>query len=76
MKISKEVEANPYFIISTSANPNDWHKLIEYLAGPVNSTYGALRAKHGRTNPGQRNLIKFILSSVMNRGMLFLLRGL
>lgn len=46
-----EVGASPWLIVSPSFDEAEWAGLIEYLAGPADSPYGARRAAAGRLPP-------------------------
>ncbi|MFQ3670585.1 MAG: hypothetical protein SNJ84_03915, partial [Verrucomicrobiia bacterium] len=51
LELCAEVGANPWIITSVMFTPEENLNLIEYLAGPPDSPYGAKRAALGRTQP-------------------------
>lgn len=51
LDLTKQVGSNPWLIISPVFTAEECANLIEYLAGPADSKYGALRAKHGQEKP-------------------------
>ncbi|MEI6033274.1 MAG: hypothetical protein WCS65_03195 [Verrucomicrobiae bacterium] len=51
LALTRQVGSNPWLIISPVFTAEEYSNLIEYLAGPTNSKYGALRAKHGQEKP-------------------------
>ena len=45
------VHAEPWYIVPTTFTTQDMTNLLEYLGGPVSTTYGARRAARGRSAP-------------------------
>lgn len=51
LPLCRDAGARPWLIVSPSFNEAEWLGLIEYLAGPDESFYGARRASQGQTAP-------------------------
>ena len=51
LQLCKDLDAVPWLIVNVSFSPEEWSNLIEYLAGPADSPYGAKRAAAGRVEP-------------------------
>lgn len=51
LAVAREVGATPWLIVGGSLDEAEWAGLLEYLAGPPDSPYGARRAAHGQTRP-------------------------
>jgi hypothetical protein len=49
--LSRAVHAEPWYALPATMTPDDVKRLIEYLAGPPNSPYGAKRAALGQVEP-------------------------
>jgi len=45
------VGADPWYVMPPTFSQSDLNGLVEYLAGPSTSTWGAVRASQGQTNP-------------------------
>lgn len=45
------VHAEPWYIVPTTFTNQEMSNLLEYLGGPVSTTYGAMRAARGRSAP-------------------------
>jgi len=45
------LDAEPWYIVPTTFSAQEMTSLLEYLGGPVSSTYGAKRAARGRSAP-------------------------
>lgn len=51
LSLTRAVGATPWLIVHPSFDETEWLGLMEYLAGPPDSPYGARRAAHGQTRP-------------------------
>ncbi len=51
LDLCKQVGANPWLIVNQSFSEQEWSDLIDYLAGPTWTTYGAKRAGQGHPAP-------------------------
>ena len=51
LQLSKTVGAEPWFSMPSAISPEEMKHLIEYLAGPANTPYGAKRAASGQSVP-------------------------
>lgn len=51
LELCEEIEAQPWVCLSGTTFPEELANLMEYLAGPTTSTYGALRAERGQEQP-------------------------
>ncbi|MEO8659888.1 MAG: fibronectin type III domain-containing protein [Bryobacteraceae bacterium] len=49
LELCDTVDAEPWFVVPVSFSPKEMANLIEYLAGPSSSPYGAKRAARGRS---------------------------
>lgn len=47
----QQVGGKPWMQVSVAFDESEWLNLIEYLAGPAESPYGAIRAEHGQGAP-------------------------
>ncbi|MGH9421950.1 MAG: hypothetical protein ACRD3J_18380, partial [Thermoanaerobaculia bacterium] len=45
------IHAEPWFVVPTTFTNQEMTELLEYLGGPVSTTYGAKRASRGRSAP-------------------------
>ncbi len=50
LELAKETNTIPWIVLPTTWSAQEIHDLMEYLGGPVTSTYGAIRAADG--HPG------------------------
>jgi len=51
LPLCRDAGARPWLIVSPSFNEAEWLGLIEYLAGPAETTYGSRRAAQGQIEP-------------------------
>ena len=51
LPLCRDVNARPWLIIGAAFNEAEWRGLVEYLAGPTNTFYGARRAAQGHPQP-------------------------
>lgn len=51
LAVARDVGATPWLIVGGSLDETEWAGLLEYLAGPPDSPYGARRAAQGQTRP-------------------------
>lgn len=51
LPVCEEVGANPWLIVGLHHSEDEWHGLIDYLAGPGTNTYDAKRVGQGRLEP-------------------------
>ncbi|MCW5853827.1 MAG: hypothetical protein KIT87_27415, partial [Anaerolineae bacterium] len=51
LSVARSAGAIPWLIVHPSFDEREWLNLMEYLAGPPDSPYGARRAAHGQTRP-------------------------
>ncbi len=49
LELCDSVKAEPWFVVPLSFSPKEMANLVEYLAGPSSSPYGAKRAARGRS---------------------------
>ena len=48
LNLCEQVGASPWLVMGLAMTDAEWDNLLEYLAGPVASPYGAKRAKNGQ----------------------------
>ena len=48
LNLCERVGASPWLVMGLAMTDEEWDNLIEYLAGPADSPYGAKRARHGQ----------------------------
>ena len=51
LELCAEVGADPWYCVPGTFTPEEMRNLMEYLAGPDSTTYGAIRARRGRREP-------------------------
>jgi alpha-L-arabinofuranosidase len=51
LQLCQVIHAEPWFNMPAGISPDDTRKLVEYLAGPATSPYGAKRAARGQNAP-------------------------
>ncbi|MCW5881218.1 MAG: hypothetical protein KIS91_09845 [Anaerolineae bacterium] len=51
LALARDAGARPWLIVHPAFDEAEWLGLMEYLAGPPNSPYGARRAAHGQVAP-------------------------
>jgi alpha-L-arabinofuranosidase len=51
LQLCQTVGSEPYYNMPTAMSPQEMTNLMEYLAGPSTSTYGAIRAARGQVAP-------------------------
>ena len=51
LPVCEEVGANPWLMVGLHHSEEEWHGLIDYLAGPGTNIYDAKRVAQGRTEP-------------------------
>ena len=51
LELCELVHAEPWYVVPLAYSPAEMTHLIEYLAGPATSTYGAKRAARGHAAP-------------------------
>jgi hypothetical protein len=51
LQLCQTVGAQPWYVLPPAISPSDMQNLIQYLAGPSTTTYGAIRASLGQTAP-------------------------
>jgi hypothetical protein len=51
LELCRELRTTPWFCFSPTFSAADLHGLVDYLAGPTNTVYGAKRAVQGRIAP-------------------------
>ncbi len=63
LELCEKVGADPWIITSVMFSPQENKNLIEYLAGPADSPYGAKRAAWGRVKPWTEAFDRIILET-------------
>ena len=48
LNLCERVGASPWLVVGLAMTDEEWDNLLEYLAGPADSPYGAKRARHGQ----------------------------
>ena len=61
LQLCAAVNAEPWFVVPSTFSTGEAASLIEYLAGPVSTPYGAKRAARGNAEPWTRSFSKIHL---------------
>jgi alpha-L-arabinofuranosidase len=51
LQLCQTVGASPWYVLPPAISPTDMQNLMQYLAGPTSTPYGAVRASLGQTAP-------------------------
>lgn len=70
LKLSEQVNADPWLVIDAMATDAELYHLIEYLAGPAASDYGKLRLAQGAVGRWTDQLSRFYLE-IQDSGQVF-----
>ncbi len=63
LELCEQIGTDPWIIVSVMNSPQEHKNLIEYLAGPADSPYGAKRAAWGREKPWTEAFDRIILET-------------
>ena len=58
LKLVKDAEADPWFVLGSFTTPDQVNNLVSYMCGSVSSEYGALRINNGTALPWSRQFDK------------------
>lgn len=61
LNLCERVGAAPWLVMGLAMTDEEWDNLLEYLAGPVDSPYGAKRAKNGQPDSWLKSFDKVYL---------------